>query len=632
MSHEINEAVQNPIAAFSDVDLRTSEPVVGTQGLPLPHSGNFADVYQLRGADGRDWAVKCFTRPVIGLADRYAAISDALAQAGQPFTIGFTYLTEGIGIGGTWWPVVKMEWVEGLLLNQIVQENADRPIIMAVLGQMWVKLCRRLRESGIAHADLQHGNVLMVPGSGSAAYSLKLIDYDGMYVPALANQPSGESGHPAYQHPERNESSGYSPHVDRFPQLLIATALKGLEVCGRPLWDKYDTGDNLLFLEGDIKKPGYSKLMRELWQSEHSGLQSLVGRLAIASQRPISKTPWLDQIAPEGEPVPLDEETRRDAIQVLNLLNPIPVPLAPDPSFIPISGEDRTKQHPQPYLESIHRPFPKAKLATSPAKRQDTERSEAKSRRKKPKRKQKKQEKARAFSNRSLTIGGVLLLVGSIAVGIVLSGNNSKPQETTEIKSDPQNSSTTQPPKPQDPTPPSTPQPKPQDPTPPSTPQPKPLLPSMSSQDWITKLNRPGANVILPSERFSDPAAMPASKDGPRAPSDSDDTITTPPTPDPIKVSIRDLRRVKMPREFFSSAEFNDDGQRVVLTAQPQRLASYDLRTGIVQQLPDVPNGKGTIYHRTIGNRVAVWRGGQKSFAVSDLNTGLAVGIIPFPD
>jgi hypothetical protein len=122
MSNEFNEAIQNTRLAFSDIDLRTSQAVVGEHGLSLPHSGNFADVYQLRGADGRDWAVKCFTRPVTRLAERYAAIGETLAQAGLPFTVDFTYLAEGVRIGGAWWPVVKMEWVEGKLLNQVARE------------------------------------------------------------------------------------------------------------------------------------------------------------------------------------------------------------------------------------------------------------------------------------------------------------------------------------------------------------------------------------------------------------------------------------------------------------------------------------------------------------------------------
>src|SRR5262245_26692838 len=161
LSQDFNEAIQNPRVAFADPDLKATEAVVGAQGLPLPRSGNFADVYQLRGANGRDWAVKCFTRPVVGIGDRYARVSEALARAKFPFTVEFSFIAEGIRVCDAWRPVVKMDWVEGFQLNQVVRENAAKPAVLAALLQMWCKLAKRLRDAGIAHADLQHGNVLL---------------------------------------------------------------------------------------------------------------------------------------------------------------------------------------------------------------------------------------------------------------------------------------------------------------------------------------------------------------------------------------------------------------------------------------------------------------------------------------
>ena len=340
LSHEFNEAVQHPRTAFADLDLQATEPVVGATGLPLPRSGNFADVYQMRGADGRDWAAKCFTRPVTGLAERYARVSEALAAANFPFAVGFRFLAEGIKVGGQWRPVVKMEWVEGLLLNQVVRENAARPSVLTALGQLWVKLAKRLREAGVAHADLQHGNVLLVPGSRSGAYGLKLIDYDGMYVPALANTPSGEAGHPSYQHPTRTAARTYSPDVDRFPLLVIMTALQGLAVGGAALWERYDSGDNLLFTEADFRAPHESKLMRALWITGDPAVRSLVGRLALACGKPMPQTPWVDELAPDGKPVPLDNDTHREAMAALGLAPPVPIPLPPEPSAQPLALPD----------------------------------------------------------------------------------------------------------------------------------------------------------------------------------------------------------------------------------------------------------------------------------------------------
>ena len=84
LSQDYNEAVQDPDKTFRDPELRAGEPVTNALGIPQPRSGNFADVYQVRGSDGKDWAVKCFTRPVVGLAQRYARVSEALERVSQP--------------------------------------------------------------------------------------------------------------------------------------------------------------------------------------------------------------------------------------------------------------------------------------------------------------------------------------------------------------------------------------------------------------------------------------------------------------------------------------------------------------------------------------------------------------------
>ena len=58
-------------------------------------------------------------------------------------------------------------WVEGLALHQFVAEHADRPTNLRLLLQLWSRVAARLRESGTAHANLQHGNVLLVPAAGA---------------------------------------------------------------------------------------------------------------------------------------------------------------------------------------------------------------------------------------------------------------------------------------------------------------------------------------------------------------------------------------------------------------------------------------------------------------------------------
>src|SRR5579872_1882360 len=118
LSQDYNEAVQNPASAFRDPELKRGEVVTNPLGIPLPYSGNFADVYQMRCPDGNRWAIKCFTREIPGLHKRYQEISRHLRQAQLPFTVDFAFQEEGIRIAGRWYPLLKMQWIEGLTLNQ----------------------------------------------------------------------------------------------------------------------------------------------------------------------------------------------------------------------------------------------------------------------------------------------------------------------------------------------------------------------------------------------------------------------------------------------------------------------------------------------------------------------------------
>jgi hypothetical protein len=299
LSQDYNEAIQSPESSFADAELRGGQAVVSALGMPMPRSGNFADVYEFVGASGAKWAIKCFTREVAGLQDRYHQIDLHLLKMKLPFTVNCQYQAGGLRIHGQWYPILKMQWVEGFLLNEFVRNNLDKPALLDGLGQIWLRMARRLRESDMAHADLQHGNVLLVPGTKATSLAVKLIDYDGMFVPALAQTKSGEVGHPNYQHPQRLRDGTYSAQVDRFPLLLVATALRALAVSGPQLWNRYDNGDNLLFREIDLKKPESSPLFKELHGLADPQVRKLAEELHQSCQRNLEDAPVLEELMPE---------------------------------------------------------------------------------------------------------------------------------------------------------------------------------------------------------------------------------------------------------------------------------------------------------------------------------------------
>jgi hypothetical protein len=303
LSQDYNEAIQSPATNFADADLKKGEVVTNALGLPIPFSGNFADVYQVRCPDGSRWAVKCFTREAHGLRERYQEISAWLRKAKLPFTVDFSYLEKGIRVAGKWHPVLKMQWVEGLTLNQFVAQYLDKPAMLEALLQLWAKMGKYLRAARVGHCDLQHGNVLLVPGSTPNALALKLIDYDGMWIPPLADMKSGEVGHANYQHPRRLREGTYNLEVDRFPLLLVATALRALKA-DKSLWAKYDNGDNLLFKESDLADPNRSALFQELASLPDPGLVMLAAQVRAALKGSLESTALLEDVMPEAKAPP----------------------------------------------------------------------------------------------------------------------------------------------------------------------------------------------------------------------------------------------------------------------------------------------------------------------------------------
>lgn len=312
MSQDYNEAIQNPVQCFTDPELKQGEVVCNALALPQPCSGNFADVYAVQ-SGSRKWAVKCFTRQIPGLRDRYAAVSAYLQQVALPFMVDFRFLEQGIRVRGQWYPVLKMQWVEGFPLNTFVRNHIDKPPVLQSLGQIWLRLAAHLHKANLAHGDLQHGNVLLVPGRKEGALSIKLVDYDGMCVPALELLKSMEVGHPCYQHPQRLREGSYGLHIDRFSCLAIYTALRSLALGGRALWDQFDNGDNLLFSQKDFESPSTSPVFQTLGQLKDPQVHNLVQTLAQAAQKPLGQTPLLEDLVGKtnqksvtipGEPLP----------------------------------------------------------------------------------------------------------------------------------------------------------------------------------------------------------------------------------------------------------------------------------------------------------------------------------------
>lgn len=285
------EAVQNPQSCFKDQELKSGKVALTPLGLPKPITGAFASVYELT-CGARKWAVRCFLREYADQQRRYEAISRHLATARVPFTVGFEYQREGIRVRGQWYPIVKMEWIDGESLVAFVERNLYKRNTLLQLARQWVQLINALRRTSISHGDLQHGNVLI------SKSVLRLIDYDGMFVPELSGLTSHEIGHRNFQHPRRT-SADFNPQLDSFSAWVIFVSISGLAV-DPTLWKIARAGDEcLLFRREDFLNPGRSEIFRAFELSGRSELHTLASLLKTAIRSSPNAVPSLDN-APVG--------------------------------------------------------------------------------------------------------------------------------------------------------------------------------------------------------------------------------------------------------------------------------------------------------------------------------------------
>ena len=285
---DFSEAVQNPRLCFKGTELESGAASVNRRGMPLVFSGAFACVYPVS-VGGRTFAVRCFTREVKDQQYRYNRLSEYLINVLPPSFVHFEYVEHGISIKGDWYPIVKMEWVAGESLSAFVGSNLNNPDALRRVAAQWRGgPAASLRGLGIAHNDLQHGNV-MVQSDGR----IRLVDYDGMFLPQFQGQRSPELGHKNFQHPLRT-AEDYDAYVDNFPSLVVYLSL--LAVASDPgLWSFYND-DNLIFTKDDYADPGKSALFNLLKKSSDQTVAKLTERLEECCALPVKDVPDLETV------------------------------------------------------------------------------------------------------------------------------------------------------------------------------------------------------------------------------------------------------------------------------------------------------------------------------------------------
>lgn len=283
---DYQDAIQNPPICFAEEDLKAGTAACDMLGLPRVTSGNFASVYELNAGPKR-FAVRCFVRQVMGQQGRYARLCEYLGKMKMPWLVDFNYFLKGIMVKGEWYPIVKMDWVEGTPLNTWIEDNLHHPEKLRALAGQWRTLVNDMRTNHLAHGDYQHGNIMVTTKD-----ELRLVDYDGMYCPAFGKGRSPELGHANFQHPRRLPEH-YDDTIDNFSAIVIYMSL--LALAEEPeLWKDFYTVDNLLLTSGDYKNPQNSKAFARLLASKSPIVKQLAGLLRDCSMRSLQDVPWFE--------------------------------------------------------------------------------------------------------------------------------------------------------------------------------------------------------------------------------------------------------------------------------------------------------------------------------------------------
>ena len=276
---EYVEAVKNAEDTFGT--LTNLRPIMDEDCNPVMTSGNFAVVFKMRD-EKKDklYAVKCFLKDQPNRAENYRMIAEELEYVSSSFLTKFQYLdnelfVDSANADGDEFPVLLMDWVDGMNLDQYIRQHIDETYQLHLLAYQFSRLALWLMPQPFAHGDLKPDNI-MVREDGT----LVLIDYDGMFVPSMKGQKAREMGSPDFRHPARTEDT-FNEHIDDFSLASILLSLR--TIAEEPsLLDKYGAADRLLFSENDYRDIHSCQLLKELFPSECAEVNTLIGLFIIA--------------------------------------------------------------------------------------------------------------------------------------------------------------------------------------------------------------------------------------------------------------------------------------------------------------------------------------------------------------
>lgn len=237
-------------------------PVLDKHGEPYRSSGAFAVVFKMKDEQtGKCYALKCFTEEQEGRAKAYHQITEELEFVDSPYITSVKYLEKELFVDSNCeddeFPVLLMDWIEGETMETFIAENYTDSYEMSMLCYRFCKMAAWLRSQSFAHGDIKPDNIIVRPDG-----TLTLVDYDGMFVPAMKGQKSPTIGTKDFSHPLRTIDD-FDETIDDFALASIALSLKAISL-DSSLLQSYGASDRLLFSATDYLDLCKSKIFAAL--------------------------------------------------------------------------------------------------------------------------------------------------------------------------------------------------------------------------------------------------------------------------------------------------------------------------------------------------------------------------------
>ena len=257
---EYVKAIQDASDNLEQLAYLTS--VLDDHGEPYRSSGAFAVVFKMQDkSTGKYYALKCFTEEQEGRAEAYRQIADELDMVDSPYITSVKYMEKELFVDSQCeedeFPVLLMDWVDGETMEAYIAANYHNQSAMSMLCYRFGKMAAWLRSQSFAHGDIKPDNIIVRPDG-----SLALVDYDGMFVPAMKGCKSPTVGTKDFCHPLRTVDD-FDETIDDFSLASIALSLKAISM-NSTLLDTYGASDRLLFSEKDYRTPSNSKVISAL--------------------------------------------------------------------------------------------------------------------------------------------------------------------------------------------------------------------------------------------------------------------------------------------------------------------------------------------------------------------------------